>query len=173
MLTVYQHLIQDKTQVKRVAERYEPGAGRVRVGGTRQRLTPRRSIDTFGLISGLFAPAGAPARLIVRWLAGDFELIVSEQLLAELSRALAYPKLRSRITAEEARAFVQLLRRSTTASADPPGGPWRSRDPGDDYLLALASSSAAVLVSGDRDLLVLAPGLPICSASDFLSRLDT
>lgn len=133
----------------------------------------RAVLDPNVLISGLLAPAGAPARLIVRWLAGDFELIVSEQLLAELSRALAYPKLRSRITAEEAGAFVQLLRRSTTTSADPPGGPWRSRDPGDDYLLALASSKAAVLVSGDQDLLILAPDLPICSPSDFLKRLDT
>lgn len=133
----------------------------------------RAVLDPNVLISGLLAPAGAPARLIVGWLAGDFELIVSEQLLAELSRALGYSKLRSRINAEEARAFGQLLRKSTTTSADPPVGPWRSRDPGDAYLLALASSNAAVLVSGDQHLLILAPDLPICSPSDFLKRLDT
>ena len=133
----------------------------------------RAVLDPNVLISGLLAPTGAPARLIVRWLAGDFELIVSERLLDELSRALAYHKLRSRISADEARAFVQLLGRSATTSLDTAAGPWPSRDPGDDYLLALASSSAAVLVSGDRDLLILAPELPICSPSDLLKRLDS
>ncbi len=133
----------------------------------------RAVLDPNVLISGLLAPAGAPARLIVRWLAGDFEMIVSEQLLAEVSRALTHPKLRSRITADDARAFVQLLDMSGTASPDSSGAPRRSRDPGDDYLLALASSSAAVLVSGDQDLLVLAPELPICSPSDFLKMLDS
>lgn len=44
VLTVYQHLIQDRTQVKREAERYEPGAGQVRVGGTRQRLIPTKHL---------------------------------------------------------------------------------------------------------------------------------
>ena len=100
-------------------------------------------------------------------------MIVSEQLLAEVSRALTHPKLRSRITADEARAFVQLLGMSGIASRDSSGAPRRSRDPGDDYLLALASSSAAVLVSGDRDLLVMAPELPICLPSDFLKKLDS
>jgi len=133
----------------------------------------RAVLDPNVLISGLLAPTGAPARLIVRWLAGDFELIVSERLLDELSRALAYHKLRSRISADEARAFVQLLGRSATTSLDPVAGPGPSRDPGDDYLLALASSSAAVLVSGDQDLLILAPELPICSPSDFRKRLDS
>lgn len=131
----------------------------------------RAVLDPNVLISGLLGPAGASARLLVRWLAGDFELIVSEHLLAELARALAYPKLRSRITPDEARSFVQILNQSATTWPDSRGGSKQSRDPGDDYLLALAASSAAVLVSGDKDLLVLAPGLPICSPSEFLSRL--
>jgi uncharacterized protein len=131
----------------------------------------RAVLDPNVLISGLLGPAGASARLLVRWLAGDFELIVSEHLLAELARALAYPRLRSRITPDEARSFVQILNQSATTLPDSRGGSKQSRDPGDDYLLALAASSAAILVSGDKDLLVLAPGLPICSPSEFLSRL--
>jgi uncharacterized protein len=137
----------------------------------RRRQWVRAVLDPNVLISGLLGPAGASARLLVRWLAGDFELIVSEHLLAELARALAYPKLRSRITPDEARSFVQILNQSATTLPDSRGGSKQSRDPGDDYLLALAASSAAVLVSGDKDLLVLAPALPICSPSEFLSRL--
>ena len=131
----------------------------------------RAVLDPNVLISGLLGPAGASARLLVQWPAGDFELIVSEHLLAELARALAYPRLRSRITPDEARSFVQILNQSATTWPDSLGESKQSRDPGDDYLLALAASSAAFLVSGDKDLLVLAPGLPICSPSEFLSRL--
>ncbi|HAF19443.1 MAG TPA: hypothetical protein DCK96_06795 [Chloroflexi bacterium] len=46
-----------------------------------------------------------------------------------------------------------------------------TRDPGDDYLVALAKASASVLVSGDRDLLVLAPELPIQEPGAFLEHL--
>lgn len=48
--------------------------------------------------------------------------------------------------------------------------PWRSRDPGDDYLLALAVVATAVLVTGDSDLLA-DEGLPIYTAAEFLKLL--
>ena len=121
-------------------------------------------------ISALLAPTGAPARLIVRWLAGDFEVIASEQLLSELERALAYPKLRGRVSREEAAAFIELLRATATIDLDPPS-PTRGSRAADDYLLSLASSSASVLVSGDQDLLELATDLPIYSPSSFLAKL--
>jgi len=89
--------------------------------------------------------------LLRRWLDGEFELIVSPLLLAELKRALAYSKLGSRVLEEEAKAFLDLCNRATVAS-DPADPPRRSRDPGDDYLPALARSVVAMLVSGDTDL---------------------
>ncbi len=45
-----------------------------------------------------------------------------------------------------------------------------SRDPGDDYLLALGRSNAAVLVSGHRDLLEVKDA-PVESARSFMSKL--
>jgi putative PIN family toxin of toxin-antitoxin system len=110
--------------------------------------------------------------LILQWLSGDFELVASEQLLTELSRTLAYPKIQALVTTAEASLFVQLLRQSATIAIDPPSAPPRSRDPGDDYLVALAESASAILVTGDRDLLALAPGLPVFSPADFVRRLD-
>jgi putative PIN family toxin of toxin-antitoxin system len=133
----------------------------------------RAVLDVNVFIAALLAPTGAPARLIVRWLAGDFEMIASEHLLSELGRALAYAKLRGRVSREEAAAFIDLLRAAATISADPPGPARGSRDPADDYLLSLAASSASVLVSGDRDLLELASDLPIYSPSSFLAKLET
>jgi putative PIN family toxin of toxin-antitoxin system len=130
----------------------------------------RAVLDPNVLISALLAPTGVPAGLLRRWLDGDFELVVSEHLLAELGRALSYPKIRSHVSDNEAEAFIELLRGAGTMAHDAASPPRISRDPGDDYLLALARSNAAVLVSGDQDLLEV-KGAPIESARSFMSRL--
>ena len=108
----------------------------------------------------------------MRWLAGDFELLISDHLLSELGRALKYPKLRARVSATEAAALIDLLMVSAAMVPDPPRPPPRSRDAGDDYLVALAAGCSAVLVTGDRDILALGPDLPVYAPSKFLARLD-
>ena len=129
-------------------------------------------LDVNVLIGALLCRDGAPARLLLRWLAGDFELVVSDHLLAELRRSLAYAKLRSRIPEADALAFVDLIEATATKAVDPENPGRRSRDPGDDYVLELAASTAAAVVSGDRDLLDLGANLPIYSPADFHSQLD-
>jgi len=132
----------------------------------------RAVLDPNVIISALLSPAGAPARALLAWLRGEFELVVSPLLLSELERALGYPKLRKRIEPQEARQVVELLSRSATVAVDPTEPPpVRSRDPGDDYLIALASSERALLVSGDEHLLELAEDIPVLSSADFLLRL--
>ena len=131
----------------------------------------RAVLDPNILIAALLSPSGAPARIFGRWLGGDFELIVSEALLSELERALAYPKLRRRIPADDAAEFVSLLRVAAILAPDPAAGARRSGDPADDYLLALAEKERAVLVSGDPHLLEFADELPIEAARTFLNRL--
>ena len=132
----------------------------------------RAVLDPNILIPALLSRVGAPAEVLTRWLEGGFELVVSELLLDELTRALAYPKLRTLITAADANEFVLLLRRSAIVATDPPEPPSRSNDPGDDYLLALAEAERAVLVSGDRHLLELAGRFPIQTARRFLDTLQ-
>lgn len=132
----------------------------------------RAVLDPNVLISALLAPTGAPAALLRRWLDGEFELIVSEQLLDELGRALGYPKLRSRVSDDEAAAFIDLLRRAAVLGIDARPPARQSRDPGDDYLLALARSNAAVLVTGDQDLLAVKDA-PVASPRSFVSKLTT
>lgn len=130
----------------------------------------RAVLDANILIAALLSASGAPAQIISRWLGGEFELVVSETLLSELERALAYPKLRRRIPADDEAEFVSLLRLAAIVAPDPARGAHRSGDPGDDYLLALAENERAVLVSGDQHLLHLT-GLPIQTARAFLDRL--
>jgi len=132
----------------------------------------RAVLDVNVLISALLSPDGASAALLTRWLRGDFELVVNDALLAELSAALAFAKLRSRIPPESAAVFVDLLRREATVAATtdaPP--PLHSRDPADDYLLALAATAHAVLVTWDQDLLGLTEG-PVHAPASFLALLE-
>ena len=136
----------------------------------------RAVLDVNVLISGLLAPAGMPAALLRAWQEGRFELIVSPLLLAELERALAYPKLTRAIPPADAQQFVAWLADSAIRVDDPAAPPARrSEDPDDDYLLALAQAHNAVVVSGDRHLLDLAGELPIYAPAAFhalLAELD-
>lgn len=133
----------------------------------------RAVLDPNVIISGLLAPNGAPARVLRAWQEGAFDLVVSPLLLEELGRALAYPKLRKRLTTAEVAELLELLRREARVERDP-ASPFdvRSPDPGDDYLIALAAASRALLVSGDAHLLGLATRLPVDSPAEFLARLQ-
>ena len=132
----------------------------------------RAVFDPNVIISGLLSPAGKSARLLRAWEAGEFELITSAALLEELGRALAYPKLRRRISEEEAERVLQWLSESATVVSDPTiEAPVRSADPGDDYLIALAASRQAILVSGDKHLLDLAEQIPVLDPARFLEQL--
>jgi len=110
--------------------------------------------------------------LLRAWVDGEFEMVVSETLLGELERALAYPKVRTRVAPDRALAFVDLVRSAGAPHDDPARPASRSPDPGDDYLIALAAASSSVLVSGDRHLLELSPGLPIYSAAAYLKLIE-
>lgn len=109
-----------------------------------------------------------------RWRRGEFDLIVSPALLAEVMRALAYPKIRERVDAEEARTYVRALESGSVRVDDPTAVEPVSADPRDDYLVALARESGAhVLVSGDRHLTELKEiRPPVVLPREFLLRLD-
>ena len=132
----------------------------------------RAVVDVNVLISGALASQGPSTEILRASRDGQFELVVSEMPLAELKRALTYPKLHKRIPPEKAAAFANWVRDHGTLAEDPASPPpVGSRDPGDDYLLALAISRSAYLVTGDQDLLVLRNDLPILSPAQFATKL--
>ena len=57
----------------------------------------RAVLDANVLISAILSPRGTPARLVLAWQAGAFDLVVSPLLLAEVRHAMAYPKLVRRV----------------------------------------------------------------------------
>jgi uncharacterized protein len=130
-------------------------------------------LDPNVIISALLSTDGAPAAVLRAWIQGAFELVLSPHLLEELGRALGYPKLRKRITEQEADRVIGWLAGAAILVADPSGPPSdRSPDPGDDYLIALAEAERSVLVSGDQHLLGLSDEIPIFSPAGYLRLLE-
>lgn len=93
--------------------------------------------------------AGPPGQLLDRWRGGDFELVASEALLAELEGVLLRPRFSARATRREVKAYVAGIRRAAVLHEDPPSTVGLRADPADDYLVSLLTEAGAdVLVSG-------------------------
>ncbi len=133
----------------------------------------RAVLDPNVIISAFLSRTGTPARVFQLWVEGAYELVCSPNLLRELQQALNYPKLAHRIHRSEAAQLVELLTEGASLLGDPSDPPAvSSSDPDDDYLIALAEETRSVLVSGDRDLLLLADRIPVYSPRHFLALLE-
>lgn len=129
-------------------------------------------LDVNVLISALLSRRGSPAQLLIAWQEGEFDLIVSPNLLAELRQALAYPKLARLVPSADADRFVAWISGSAVLAADSAAElPVRPADPGDDYLIALAAAERAILVSGDSHITALASDFPIHTPAAFVAIL--
>lgn len=115
----------------------------------------RAVIDPGVLVSAFIGREGSvPDRIVRAWRSGEVEFVVSEGLLAELAGVLARPKFAAASRGGRDIDFVGAIRAGSTLTADVPGSEPITRDPKDDYLVRLARAThAAVLVSGDSDLL--------------------
>jgi uncharacterized protein len=131
-------------------------------------------LDTNVLLSGLMAPKGTPGRILAAWFEAGFDVVMSLEQLAEIGRALRYPKIRRKLKWDEQRIeqFIrQLYIRAEVVDlrSTPVEVP---RDPQDSPILAaLIASGADALVSGDRDLLELRGEYPIQTPAEFVRRL--
>ncbi|MCP4966483.1 MAG: putative toxin-antitoxin system toxin component, PIN family [bacterium] len=80
--------------------------------------------------------------------------IVCPALLAEVSSVLNRPRIQKRLLADRAVAFLDDLVTLLDVVADPSSVEPETRDPKDDYLVALAAEHGVdFIVSGDKDLL--------------------
>ena len=131
-------------------------------------------LDPNVLISALLTRHGPPGELLGRWLAGEFEAVASEALLGELEGVLMREKFRTYVEVREARAFVALVGASAVIVVDSAAAAGLAPDPGDDYLVALATATRAdALVTGDRALRgVRIEGLVILTPAEALGKLD-
>lgn len=97
---------------------------------------------------------------------------MSPRLLWELEGVLGRDKFRDLVHSDEVAELLTVLTADASLVSDPVDEPdIHSSDPDDDYLIALASKSRSVLVSGDRDLLELSDQVPVYSPAEFLARI--
>ena len=131
-------------------------------------------LDTNVLISGFMSPGGAPGRIVGAWFDAQFDVVTSREQLGEIARVLAYPKIRRILKWDEHRIeqFVEGLYLKMDMVTPDPMVIEDLRDANDlPILAALISAKADVLVTGDRDLLVLRDRYNIETPAEFLQRL--
>jgi putative PIN family toxin of toxin-antitoxin system len=131
-------------------------------------------LDTNILVSALISRSGPTDRLYLAWKEQRYELVTSIEQLEEFRRVTRYPRVKQLIEPSAAGTLHNQLRASNIVLHKLPVIN-RSRDPGDNFLLAMAEAGAAeYLVTGDkRDLLALKKHGNTCilNAADLLTIL--
>jgi putative PIN family toxin of toxin-antitoxin system len=131
----------------------------------------RAVIDTNLLVSGLLNDSGAPAKLILRWLKGQFDFLISDEIMDEYAYVLHYlPE----IDPQKAGDLLAELRVSGIRVAIP-GTLQACKDVDDDKFLETA-------VTGQAEYLVtkntkhfppkIYQGVRIVKVSKFLEELE-
>jgi uncharacterized protein len=112
-------------------------------------------VDPGVFVSALIGPPGSPPDVVVQaWIDDRVEVLVSPALLAELRLVVMRPKFRPWFDETTAHQLVERIERHATMLPDADLPSAITRDPADDYLVALARAAEAVAIfSGDRDLL--------------------
>ena len=130
-------------------------------------------IDPGVLVSAFISPRKtAPALLVDAFLDGHFEMLVSPELIAELTDVLGREKFAAHASDGRAAAFIAVLldraERVTDAAAS-----LKTADADDDYLIAVAQAHKAdAVVSGDGHLLdVTSSDLPVLTPREMADRL--
>jgi putative PIN family toxin of toxin-antitoxin system len=133
-------------------------------------------IDTNILISALLSKESPAAQLLEGWRHGRFSVLTAKAQIEELARVLRYPKIRDRVPATEANWLIADMHELTVFLEALPVVQ-RSRDPDDNYLLALSEAGGAdYLVTRDkRDVLSLKEhgATKIVSLRGFLSVIES
>jgi len=128
-------------------------------------------LDTNVLVSGFGWSGSVPAQIVDRAIRGEYLLCTSRPLLRELSRVMAYPKVR-RIFDDPA-GIVRLLERVALV-VEPSAQLNVLEDDPDNRLLEVADESGAdFIVSGDAAVLKLGKwhATAIVTPREFLAAL--
>ena len=129
-------------------------------------------IDTNVLVSALLF-GGKPGRLIDRWKNRPLRPFLSEEMIDELLRVLAYPKFDLSEKEIDYILYAQILPFFDVVEI--PAGPLIVEDdPQDDMFLRCAEAAGATyIISGDHHLLALTSykKIPILTPAEFLDTI--
>lgn len=137
----------------------------------------RAVLDANVFVSAAIRPEGPPGRIVEQFLRTDaFTLVLSDAIVDEAMRALAYPKVRRcvRRGLDPALWMEDLVLLADFVSDIAPV-PAVSKDPDDDkYLAAAIAGRASFVVTGDPHLLTVGEheGVRIVTPRAFLDFLE-
>jgi len=127
-------------------------------------------LDTNVIVSGLAYPGSIPGRIVGAWLQGGLSVVLSRYILDEMVRVL--PRLqRIQLSPAEIRDLADSF--IFMAEIVEPSGKMEKalRDRKDAPVLGtLHAAQADYLITGDKDLLVLAGRYPIVTSAAFWER---
>lgn len=100
-------------------------------------------LDTNFLISALISPHNPPDRILQSWLAGDFELLTSEDQLEEIRRVSRYVHLQPFLQPHRVGLIINRMRSLATIVEPKPLIAEESLDPDDNFLIAICEAGPA------------------------------
>lgn len=108
-------------------------------------------LDTNVLISALISPHNPPDLILQSWLAGDFELLTSENQLEEIRRVSRYAHLQPFLQPHRVGLIINRMRNLATIVQSGTQISEAALDPDDNFLIAICETGAAnSLVTGDQ-----------------------
>ena len=124
-------------------------------------------LDTNVLVSALWNPDGAPARVVALLYSGSCEPVVSADILREYQRVLRHPRLG--LPGDDVAVMLAWFARFTLP-VPPPGSPVRCAHADDEKFVAAGlAANAAYLVTGNRrHFPEHVPDLAVVSPTEFL-----
>lgn len=131
-------------------------------------------LDANVFVSAAITPTGIARTVVEAGIQGRFEYAVCPSLLNEVADVLTRSKISQFLPPGVGQRFLADVNGRARREDDPVELTKVSRDPSDEYLVALAVAVGAdAVVTGDGDLLDLSdPPVPILSLRDFLGRLE-
>ena len=134
-------------------------------------------LDTNVFVSSLLSKSGLPAKILEAWRAGQYLLVTSPPIMAEIKAVFESPRISKKylITRDHIEQLINLLEKDAVVvpgHTDVEGA--IPEDPKDEMFLACAVDARAdMIVSGDHHLLDLTEyeGIPILSVDQFAELL--
>lgn len=136
----------------------------------------RLVLDTNIVVAGLADPSGPPGKIVAAWRSGTLQIVLSQWILTECERVLPRLGRFTAMPAGDVRDLVDSLALMADVVEPDADALARAaaagvRDAADEPVLALLlASNAHMLVTGDKDLLVLSDRFPIVSPAEFCAR---
>ncbi|MCL6472636.1 MAG: putative toxin-antitoxin system toxin component, PIN family [Firmicutes bacterium] len=133
-------------------------------------------LDTNVFVSGTISSSGAPFEILEAWRNRKFILLVSDEIIAEVSKVLNYPKIKTAFSLTDEKIEKSLLLLSKYSQRTP--GELKldviTEDPSDNIFLACAvEGKADFIISGDNHLLQIGTyqRIQIITPREFIKQL--